>query len=346
MIPGILSPSADGTNNRRRFEAASPESGIVMLEAAAPGASSSMFSPGYPSHLPLQANTNANSIGTAETRTSAFTSTTAGVAGSTTAAAAGSESLSTSLLINPQDDLAAETGERDENDSSGNVLQRRNSSPLDVGDDDETWESDLQTNSDPNLSDPNMMFGGSSQNVFRSRNKSPDHIDGSSSNVNHDVNSAGDNLLPPYHRRRRFGSHGSGSKKKRHHHRHRQHHRSRRRAESTDSYQDDVADTGHSSISDFFSTATGNDKFSTSPPHSGHARRDSHKGLETFNDETNSTASGGGGGKKTFCYCCDRTIVRSTLSFMNLLARILVWSSVVALAAAVVWYSLELTKHG
>ena len=31
---------------------------------------------------------------------------------------------------------------------------------------------------------------------------------------------------------------------------------------------------------------------------------------------------------------------------MNILAKILVWSSVVALAAAVVWYSYELKNNG
>lgn len=44
--------------------------------------------------------------------------------------------------------------------------------------------------------------------------------------------------------------------------------------------------------------------------------------------------------------CCDRTFVRSTLSFMNLLARLLFWCSALASVAAVVWYSYELKKHG
>jgi hypothetical protein len=44
--------------------------------------------------------------------------------------------------------------------------------------------------------------------------------------------------------------------------------------------------------------------------------------------------------------CRDRTFVRSTMVVMNILAKILVWSSVVALAAAVVWYSYELKNNG
>jgi hypothetical protein len=44
--------------------------------------------------------------------------------------------------------------------------------------------------------------------------------------------------------------------------------------------------------------------------------------------------------------CRDRTFVRSTMVVMNILAKILVWSSVIALAAAVVWYSYELKNNG
>ena len=44
--------------------------------------------------------------------------------------------------------------------------------------------------------------------------------------------------------------------------------------------------------------------------------------------------------------CRDRTFVRSTMVIMNVLAKILVWSSVVALVAAVVWYSYELKNNG
>jgi hypothetical protein len=44
--------------------------------------------------------------------------------------------------------------------------------------------------------------------------------------------------------------------------------------------------------------------------------------------------------------CRDRTFVRSTMFVMNILAKILVWSSVIALAAAVIWYSYELTNNG
>jgi len=46
-------------------------------------------------------------------------------------------------------------------------------------------------------------------------------------------------------------------------------------------------------------------------------------------------------------WCChDRKIVRSTLSCMNVVARILSWCSVIASVAGVVWYSYELKKTG
>jgi len=47
------------------------------------------------------------------------------------------------------------------------------------------------------------------------------------------------------------------------------------------------------------------------------------------------------------CWCCrDRKIVRSTLSCMNVVARIVSWCTVVASVAGVVWYSYELKKTG
>ena len=55
-----------------------------------------------------------------------------------------------------------------------------------------------------------------------------------------------------------------------------------------------------------------------------------------------SCTSGGG----LFWCCHDRKIVRSTLSCMNVVARILSWCTVVAMAAGVVWYSYELKKTG
>ena len=46
-------------------------------------------------------------------------------------------------------------------------------------------------------------------------------------------------------------------------------------------------------------------------------------------------------------WCChDRRIVRSTLSCMNVVARILSWCTVFASVAGVVWYSYELKKTG
>lgn len=44
--------------------------------------------------------------------------------------------------------------------------------------------------------------------------------------------------------------------------------------------------------------------------------------------------------------CFDRAMVQNTLSCMNVMARVLVWSSVMALAAGVVWYSYELATNG
>lgn len=45
--------------------------------------------------------------------------------------------------------------------------------------------------------------------------------------------------------------------------------------------------------------------------------------------------------------CCrDRKMVRSTLTCMNIVARALLWCSLLALVAAVVWYSYELKNNG
>jgi hypothetical protein len=46
-----------------------------------------------------------------------------------------------------------------------------------------------------------------------------------------------------------------------------------------------------------------------------------------------------------FCRNNSRT-VQSTISCMNLLARLLFWSTIVALVATVFWYSYELHEHG
>ena len=43
---------------------------------------------------------------------------------------------------------------------------------------------------------------------------------------------------------------------------------------------------------------------------------------------------------------CPAPFVRSTLSVMNFMARLLFWGSVVAMVAAVVWYSYELKNNG
>ena len=341
MIPGLSSPPGDTSNKRRQYHAASPGSGIVMLDAPA-SSSTSMFTSEYPSHLPLQLGNNTNS---SESGTSAFISP-APMVGDPSAAAVASSvtSLSNRLPMNPQDDSVGETSGRSNRDGT---QEHRSSSQVDIYDDDEMWESDLQALSDPNLSDPQLMFGDSSQNVFRLRNKSPDQDDdqhGANKNLKNEAKSGG-NLLPPYQRRKRLDSHGSGSKKKRHHHHHHRHkhHKSRRRSESVDSYQDDVADTGYSAtaaLGGLFSSTSDGSRLPKSSSHSELAHRNNHDPSRI------DAGKGPDNSKKPFCYCCDRTVVRSTLSVMNFLAKMLVWSSVIALAAAVVWYSYELTKHG
>lgn len=44
--------------------------------------------------------------------------------------------------------------------------------------------------------------------------------------------------------------------------------------------------------------------------------------------------------------CLDRTMLRNTYGCMNVIAKMTVWTSVLALAAAVVWYSYEFAKNG
>ena len=53
----------------------------------------------------------------------------------------------------------------------------------------------------------------------------------------------------------------------------------------------------------------------------------------------------GSSGRLFWC-CNDRKVVRSTVSCMNVVARVLVWCTVVAMVAGVVWYSYELKKMG
>ena len=47
-----------------------------------------------------------------------------------------------------------------------------------------------------------------------------------------------------------------------------------------------------------------------------------------------------------YVYACPAPFVRSTLSVMNFLARVLFWCSVVATVAAIGWYSYELKNNG
>lgn len=55
---------------------------------------------------------------------------------------------------------------------------------------------------------------------------------------------------------------------------------------------------------------------------------------------------------KIFHQCCSNTdeirknILRNTITFMNFMAKLLFWSSLVLLIAGVVWYSKELALHG
>ena len=46
------------------------------------------------------------------------------------------------------------------------------------------------------------------------------------------------------------------------------------------------------------------------------------------------------------CYSCPAPFVRSTLSVMNFLARVLFWCTVLATVTAIAWYSYELKNNG
>lgn len=50
--------------------------------------------------------------------------------------------------------------------------------------------------------------------------------------------------------------------------------------------------------------------------------------------------------KRWCCYSCPAPFVRSTLSVMNFLARVLFWCTVVATVTAIGWYSYELKNNG
>ena len=61
---------------------------------------------------------------------------------------------------------------------------------------------------------------------------------------------------------------------------------------------------------------------------------------EDFNKDSNHTKENG------YRCCRDRTFVRSTLHLMNIVAKILMWCTVLALVVAVGWYSYELKNKG
>eukprot|EP00536_Pseudo-nitzschia_multiseries_P007443 jgi/Psemu1/17979/gm1.17979_g len=79
-------------------------------------------------------------------------------------------------------------------------------------------------------------------------------------------------------------------------------------------------------------------------PHKRHRRRRARAAADSDKKEEPMCLGCLCGG---MCRCCrDRKIVRSTLSCMNVVARILSWCTVVASVAGVVWYSYELKKTG
>jgi hypothetical protein len=91
----------------------------------------------------------------------------------------------------------------------------------------------------------------------------------------------------------------------------------------------------------------------------GKHRRDSHRkdrgrnNSDSLSDDVNSVANvnlantPGIPLRYRFCsYCCFYRNFKSTLQCMNLMARILLWATAVALVVAVIWYSYELHNHG
>jgi len=68
-------------------------------------------------------------------------------------------------------------------------------------------------------------------------------------------------------------------------------------------------------------------------------------GIKSSNSNNTMTESNDNGSLISKC-CNKRKVVRSTLSAMKLLAKILLWSSAVASTAAVIWYSNELKNNG
>ena len=92
----------------------------------------------------------------------------------------------------------------------------------------------------------------------------------------------------------------------------------------------------------------------SSPKNRNRRRRSRKDSLSKDPPSNNNNGNGGNNNNNSrrFFRCCrdrtcrDRTFVRSTLSCMNLVARMLLWCSAVASIAAVVWYSYELRNNG
>jgi hypothetical protein len=76
-------------------------------------------------------------------------------------------------------------------------------------------------------------------------------------------------------------------------------------------------------------------------------RRRKHTALEDEGLlENDSSSSSPSSRWRQWCFCRDRKFVRSTLSCMNFVARVLLWCSVLAMVVLVVWYSYELKNNG
>jgi len=74
---------------------------------------------------------------------------------------------------------------------------------------------------------------------------------------------------------------------------------------------------------------------------------DAGLGNNSSNNSSNASGDSSNNGSTLLNKCCNsRRVVRSTLSAMKLLAKILLWSSTVACTAAVIWYSNELRNNG
>ncbi len=116
------------------------------------------------------------------------------------------------------------------------------------------------------------------------------------------------------------------------------------------SQNNDPNNNGNGSSNEIRSRKRPPEEISPSHNHQYHQHQSNPTQLKNNNANNNNNINNFK--SKIFHQCCSDTdeirknILRNTITFMNFMAKLLFWSSLVLLIAGVVWYSKELALHG